>query len=181
MTEWLALSEEVSILFFYFRIYDLGLLLSCSIMSNSLQPNGLQQNRVPCLSLYPRICSNSCPVSWWCRPTISFVIAPFSSCPQFFPATGSFLMSQFFASCGQSIGASASVLAMNIQTWFPLELISLQSKGLSIVFSNTTVWKQLGLGYSKKTETNGLPLMSFLSHANPLVHGIASHKCIPNI
>ena len=94
----------------------------------------------------PRACSNSCPSSWWCHPTISSSVVPFSSCLQFLPASGSFLLSQLFASGGQSIGASASasVLPMNIQNWFPLGLtglISLQSKGLSRVLSNTTVQK----------------------------------------
>ena len=96
------------------------------------------------LSLSPGVCSNSCPLCLWCYPTISSSVPPFSSCPQSFPASGSFPISQFFASDGQSIGASASVLPMNIQGWFPLGwtgLISLLSKGLSRVFSSTTVWK----------------------------------------
>ena len=93
-----------------------------------------------------RVCSNSCPLSWWCLPTISSSVVPFSSCLQSSPASGSFQMSQFFASGGQSIGASASasVIPMNIQDWFPLGWtgwISLQSKGLSRVFYNTTVQK----------------------------------------
>ena len=119
---------------------------SCSVMSNSLQPHGLQNARLPCPSPTPRACSNSCPSSWWCHPTISSSVIPFSSCLQSFPASESFPMSQFFALGGQSIGvsASASVLPMNIQDWFPLGLtglISLQSKRLSRVFSNTTVQK----------------------------------------
>ena len=124
-----------------------GLLFSCSVMSNSLQPHELQHTRLPCPSLSPGICSNSCPLSQWCHPTISSSVTPFSSCPQSFPVSGSsFLMSRLFASGGQSIGASesASVLPMNIQGWFTLGLtglISLQSKGLSRVFSNTT-WYQ---------------------------------------
>ena len=99
--------------------------------------------------LSPKICSNSCPMSQWCHPTILSSVIPFSSCLQSFPATGSFLINQLFASGGQSIGASAStsasVLPMNIQDWFPLGLtglISLQSKALSRVFSNTTAQKQ---------------------------------------
>ena len=112
-------------------------------MSDSLRPHGLQDTRPPCPSPTPRAYSNSCPSSQWCRPTISLSVVPFSSCPQSFPASGSFSMSQF-KSCGQSIGvsASASVLPMNIQDWSPLGWtgwISLQSKGLSGVFSNTTV------------------------------------------
>ena len=111
-------------------------------MSNSLRPHGLQHTRFPCPSPTPRACSDSCPSSRWCHPTISSSVIPFSSCLQSFPASGSFQMSQFFASGGQSIGVSASalVLPMNIQDWFPLGLtgwISLQSKGLSRVFSNT--------------------------------------------
>ena len=93
---------------------------------------------------YLSVCSNSCPLSRWSHPTISSSVALFSSCPQSFPTSGSFLMSQFFASGGPNIGALASVLPMNIQDWFPIELtvlISLQSKGLSRVFSNTTVQK----------------------------------------
>jgi len=114
-------------------------------MSNSLQLHGLQHTRLPCPSPTPTACSNSRPSSRWCHPTISFSVVPFSSCLQSFPASGSFPMSQFFASGGQSIGAStsASVPPMNNQDWFPLGfgLISLQSKGLSRVFSNTTVQK----------------------------------------
>ena len=113
-------------------------------MSNSLQPHGLQHARFPYMSPTPGAYSNSCPLSWWGHPTISSSVVPWSSCIQSFPASGSFPMSQFFISGGQSIGvsASASVLPMNIQDWFPLELtswISLQSKGLSRVFSSTTV------------------------------------------
>ena len=115
-------------------------------MSDSLWPHGLQQAKPPCLSPVPRASSNSCPSSWWCHRTISSSVVPFSSHLQYLPASGSFQMSQFFASGGQSIGASAlaSVLPMNIQGWFPLgwtDWISLQSKGLSRVFSNTTVQK----------------------------------------
>ena len=112
----------------------------------TLQPHGLQQARLPCPSPTPRDCSNSCPLSRLCHPTISSSVVPFSSRPQSLPASGSFQMSQLFASGGQSTGASssASVLPMNIQDWFPLGwtgLISLQSKGLSRVFSSTTVQK----------------------------------------
>ena len=91
-------------------------------MSNSLRPHGLQHTRPPCPSPTPRVYSNSCPLSWWCYPTISSSVVPFSSCLQSFPASRSFLMSQFFASGGRSIGVSAStsVLPMNIQDWFPL-------------------------------------------------------------
>ena len=116
----------------------------------TLQPHGLQHARLPCPSPIPGACSNSCPLSQWWHPTISSSVVPFSSCLQSFPALGSFPVSQFFTSGGQSIevSASASVLPMNIQDWFPLEWtdwISLQSKGLSRVFSNTTISKALFL------------------------------------
>ena len=119
---------------------------SCSVMTNSLWPHGLQHAKLPCLSPTPWPCLNSCPLRWWCHSTISSSVVPFSPCLQSFPASGAFLISQFFASGGQSIGisASASILPMNIQDWFPLGLtgcISLQPKGLSRVFSNTTVLK----------------------------------------
>ena len=114
------------------------LLFSCSVMSDSLLLHRLQHTRFPCPPPSPGAYSNSCPLSWWCCPTISASVVPFSSYLQSFPASGSFPMSQFFASGDQSIGASASasVLPMNIQDWFPLTgLISLQSKGLSKIFS----------------------------------------------
>ena len=119
---------------------------SVSVVSDYLWPHGLKHARPPCPSPTPRIYSNSCPSYWWCYPTISSSVIPFSSCGQSFPTSESFQMSQFFASGGQSIGvsASASVLPVNIQGWFPLGWtgwISLQSKGLSRVFSNTTVQK----------------------------------------
>ena len=119
---------------------------SLSVESNSLWPHGLQHTRLPCLSPIPRAYSNLCPLCWWYHPTISSTIVLFSSLLQSFPASWSFPMSQFFASGGQSIGVSASVsvLPMNIQDWFPFRWtgwISLQSKGLSRVFSNTTVQK----------------------------------------
>ena len=119
---------------------------SCSGVSNSLQPHDSQHARPPCLSPTRRVLSNSCPSSRWCHPTISSSVVPFSSCPQPLPASGSFPMSQRFTWGGQSIGVSAwaSVLPMNTQGWSPLEWtgwISLQSKGLSRVFSNTTVQK----------------------------------------
>ena len=110
-------------------------------MSDSLQPHGLQHTRFPCPSLSPRACSSSCPFSQWCYLTISSSATPFSSCPQSFTASGS-EKSPLFTSGGQSIGASASVLPVNTQCWFPLGVtgvISLLSKGLSRVFSNTTV------------------------------------------
>ena len=119
---------------------------SCSVVSDSLQPHGLQHTRPPCPSQIPRACSNTHPSNQWCHPTISSSVVPFSSCLQSFPASGSFQMSQLFTSGGQNIGVSAStwVLPMNTQDGSPLEgtgWISLQSKGLSRGFSNTTVQK----------------------------------------
>ena len=119
---------------------------SCSVMSDSLRPHELQHTRPPCPSPTPGVYPNSCPLSQWCHLTISSSVVPFSSCLQSFPTSGSFQTSQFFASGGQNIGVSAStsVLPMNIQDWFPLGWtgwISLQSKGLSRVFSYTTVQK----------------------------------------
>ena len=122
------------------------LMFSCLIVSDSLQPQGVQHARLPCPSASPRACSNSCPLRWWCHLTISSSDVPFSSCLQSFPASGSFRMSQLFASGGQSIGASASVLPKNIQDCFPLGWtgwISLQSKGLSRVFSVTPQFKSI--------------------------------------
>ena len=120
---------------------------SLSVVFNSLQAHRLQHARPLCPSPTPGVFSNSCPLSRWCHPTISSFVVPFSSCPQSFPASGSFQKSQYFESGSQSIGvsASASVLPMNIQNRFPLRWtgwMSLQFKGLSRVFSSTTVWKQ---------------------------------------
>ena len=118
-------------------------------MSNFLQPHGLQHARLLFPSPTPWACSNSCPLSWWCHPTISSSVIPFSSHLQSFPASGSFPRSQSFTSGGQIIGVSVSVLPMNIQDWFPLGLtglISLHSKGLSRVFSNTTVQRHQFFG-----------------------------------
>ena len=124
---------------------------SCSVVSDSLQPHELQHARLPCPSPTPRVHPNSCALSLWCHPTTSSSVMPFSSCPQSFPASGSFQMSQFFGSGSQSIevSASASVLPMNIEGCFPLGWtgwISLQTKGLSTVFSNTTVQKDQFFG-----------------------------------
>ena len=135
------------------------LLFSHSVVSGSLRPHGLQHARLPCPSPSPRDCSNSCPLSWWCHPTILSSVVPSSSCLQSFPAWGSFQMSQHFVSGGQSTGdsASASVLPMNIQDWFPLgltDLISLQSKGLSRVFSNTIVQKHEFFGAQLSLRSN---------------------------
>ena len=119
---------------------------NCSVVSHSSRPHELQHARPPCPSPTPRVDPISCPLSWWCHPTISSSVIPFSSCLQSFPASESFQMSQLFASGGQSIGVSAStsVLPVNTQDWSPLGWtgwIFLQSTGFSRVFSNTTVQK----------------------------------------
>ena len=124
---------------------------SLSVMSDSSRPHGPQHARPPCPLPTARLYSNSSPLSRWCHPTISSSVVPFSYCLQSFPASGSFQISQLFISVGQNIGVSAStsVLPMNTQEWFPLGWtgrISLQSKGLSRVFSNTTVQKHQFFG-----------------------------------
>ena len=155
-------------------------------MSISLWPHGLQHARLPCLSLLHGVCSDSCPLSWWCYLTISSSATFFSFCFQSFPASGSFPMSQLFTSGGQSIGtsASASVLPMNIQHWFPLGLtglISLQSKGLWRVFSGTTIRKhqffsthpflmtKFSYLYMTKGKTTALILWTFVSKVMSLL------------
>ena len=130
----------------YINIVFSSVQFSHSVVSNSLQPHEPQHARPHCQSPTPRIHPNSCPSSQWCHPAISSSVIPFSSCPQSLPASGSFPVSQLFAWGGQSIrvSASASVLPMNTQDWSPLGWtgwISLQSKELSRVFSNTTVQK----------------------------------------
>ena len=146
------------------KTIESNIICTCVLLSDSLWTHGLQCARLPCSLPSPWVCSNSCPLSQWCHPTISSSVILSSSCLQPFPASGSFPMSQFFASGGQSIGASASpsVLPMNIQDWFPLgwtSLISLQSQGLSRVFSNTTVQRhqlfgaQLSLWSNSHTHT----------------------------
>ena len=122
------------------------LLFSHRVVSDSLRPHGLQHARPLCPSPSLEVCPSSCPSHWWCHPAISSSDAPFSFCPQSFPASVTFQMSQQFASDDQNTGASASVsvLPMNIQCWFPLRLtslISLLSMGLSRVFSKTIVWR----------------------------------------
>ena len=132
---------------------------SRSVVSDSLRPHESQHARPHCPSPTPRVHSNSCPSTRWCHPAISSSVIPFSSCPQPLPASGSFPMSQLLAWGGQSIGvsASASVLPMNIQDWIPIGLaglISLQSKGLSRVFSNTTVQKHQFFGAQLSSQSN---------------------------
>ena len=138
-------------IFFFFQPQFSSVQFSCSVLSDSLWPHEPQHARPPCPSPTPRVHSNWRPSSQWCHPAISSSVVLFSTCLQSFPASGSFQMSQLFASGGQSIGVSAStsVLPMNIHGWFPLGWtgwISLQSKGLSRVFSNTTVQKHQFFG-----------------------------------
>ena len=146
------------------KFYDLNSVSSVTHSCLTLQPHGLQHTRLSCPSPTPRAYSNSCPSHRWCHPTILSSVVPFSSRLQFFPASGSFQMSQLFTWGGQSIGVSplASFLPMNTQDWSPLEWtgwISLQSKGLSRVFSNTTVQRhqffgaQLSLWSNSHTHT----------------------------
>ena len=137
---------------------------SRSGVSDSLRPHELQHTRPPCLSPTPRVHSNSCPSSRWCYPAISSSVIPFSSCPQSLPASKSFPISQLFAWGGQSIGvpALASFLPMNTQDWFPLKWtgwISLQAKGLSRVFSNTTVQTHQFFGAQFSSQFNSHPYM----------------------
>ena len=164
-------------------------------MSDSLRPHGLQHARLPCPSPIPRVYSNSCPLSWWYHPTISSSVIPFSSCLLSSRGSGSFPRSQVYTSGGQSIGASAStsVLPMNIQDWFPLGLtgwISLLSKGLSRVFSNTTVPKyqfftaqsfftvQLSHPYMTTGKTIALTRRTFIDKVMSLLFNMLSRLVI---
>ena len=150
------------------RILSITLLacvqFSHSVVSDSLGPHEPQHAKLPCPSPTPGVHANPCPLSHWCHPIISSSVVPYSSCPQSFPASGSFPMSQLFARGSQSIGvlASISVLPMNTQDWSPLgwtSWISLQSKGLSRVFSNTTVQKHQVFGAQLSLQSNSqLPL-----------------------
>ena len=154
LTWWITFSSKyflISLLISYLPMGYLEVQFSHSVLSHSLGPHGLQHTRLPCPSPAPGVCSNSSTSSQWCHPAISSSVVPFSSCLQSFPVSGSFPMSQFFTSGGQSIGvsASASVLPVNIQDWFPLgwtDWISLESKRFSRVFTNTTVQKHQLLG-----------------------------------
>ena len=160
-------------------------------MSRSFRPHGLQHTKLSCPSLFPRVCSNSCPLSWWCHPTVLSSVALFSSCPQSFPASGSFPLKWLFASGSQSIGASvsASLLPMNIQSWFSLgltDLISLQSKGLSRAFSSITVWKHQFFGVQPSLWSNshihtrllGKLIWTFVSKAMSLLFNMLSRFVI---
>ena len=142
-----------------FKINISSVQFSRSVVSNSLWPHEPQHTRPPCPSPTPRVHSDSCPSSWWCHPAISSSVVPFSSCPQSLQASGSFPMSQLFAWGGQSIGvsASASVPPMNTQAWSPLgwtDWISLQSKGRSRVFFNTTVQKHQFFSAQLSSQSN---------------------------
>ena len=139
-----ALLHEMNVISKEFQFSSVQ--LNHSVMSDSLQPHGLQHARSPCPTPTPGVYSNSCPLSGWCHPAISPLVVPFSSGLQSFPGSGSLPVSQLFAWGGQRIGASPSelVLPMNIQDWFPLGWtgwVSLQSMELTRVFSNTTVQK----------------------------------------
>ena len=143
----------------YFTLIWPSVEISCSVMSDYLQPHESKHSRPPCPSPTPRVHWNSCPSSWWCHPAISSSVVPFSSCPQSLPASESFPMSQLYAWGGQSTGVSAlaSVLPVNTQDWSPLGWtgwISLQSKGLSRVFPNTTVQKHQFFGTKLFSQSN---------------------------
>ena len=144
---------------FQFRLVSFSVQFSSVIQSDSLRLHELQHARPPCPSPTPGVHPNPCPQSWWCHPAISYSVIPFSSCPQSFPASGCFQMSQLFASGGQSIvvSASTSVLPMNTQDLSPLGWtgwISLQFKGLSRLFSNTTVQKHQFFGAQLSSQSN---------------------------
>ena len=150
----MAIGTYISIITF-----NCSVRFSRSVVSDSLRPHESQHARPPCPSPTPRVYSNSCPSSLWCHPAISSSASPFSSCPQSLPDSGSFPMSQLFTSGGQSIGVSASksVLPMNTQDWSPLGwtgCISLQSKGLSRAFSNTTVQKHKFFSAQLSSQSN---------------------------
>ena len=159
------------------------LLFSHSVVSDSLWPHVLQHNSFPCPSLSPGVCSNSLPLSRWCYPNISSSVTLFSSCPQSFPASGSFPMGGLFTLGGQSIGAStsASVLAMSIQSWFPIELtclISLLSKGLSRVFYITTVWKNQFFSTQPSLWSNSHMYMTTEKHIDLTIWNLVANWCL---
>ena len=151
------ISWVLSSFFVWYKFHSVQ--FSRSVVSDSLRPHESQHARPPCPSPTPGVYSNSCPLSWWCHPAISSSVVPFSSCPQSLPASRSFPVSQLFTLGGQSTGvsASASVLPMNTQDWSPLGWtgwISLQSKGLSRVFSNATVQKHQFFGSQLSSQSN---------------------------
>ena len=188
---WLLFFQSYVPTFQYLFVCLSSVHFSCSVMSDSLQPHGLQHTRPPCLSPTPRAYSNSCPSSQWCHPTIPSSVIPFSSHLQSFLASGCFPMSQLFAWGGQNIGVSASASAcpVNIQDWFPLGWtgwIFLQSKGLSRIFSNTTVQKhqffstqlffivQLSLPYMTTAKTIALTRRTFVGKVISLLFNMLS-------
>ena len=159
----------------------------------SLQPHGLQHSRLPCPSPPPRVCSNSCASSWWCHPTISTSVVPFSSFLQSFPASGSFPASQLFTLGGQSIGTSVSVLPMNIQGWFPLGLTGLitpccsrdcqessqhHSSKASILWLSAFFMVQLSYPYMTTGKTIALTMWTFVSKVMSLLFNVLSRFVI---
>ena len=166
------------------------LLFSGNVMSDFLWPHGLQHTTFPCPSLFPGVCSNTCPLSWWCYPTITSFVTPFSSQLQSFPASRSFPKNQLFPLGGQSIGVSPSApfLPMNIQGWFPLGfsgLIFLLSKGLSRVFCNTTIlWQsaffmvQLSHPYMTTGKTIALAIQTCVGKGISLLFNMLSRFVI---
>ena len=173
----------------YFFFFKLSVQSSRSVVSDSLWPHRLQHARLPCLSPTPKACSNSCPSSRWCDPTISSSVTRFSSCPQSFPASGSFPVSQPFASGGQIIGTVSWVLPVNIQDWFPLELtvfISLLSNRLSrdfpkhrdtkeSIFCHSAFFTvQLSHPYMTTGKTKVLTVQSFVSQVMSLFFNMLS-------
>ena len=169
-SEWMIFKYRICEL----RRWNVSVQLSHSVMSDYLRPHGRQHVRIPYPSPTPRACSNSSPSSLWCYPTISFSVIPFSTCHHSFPASGSYLMSQFFPSDGQNIGASASasVLPVIIQNWFPVGLtglISIQSKGLSRVFSNTIAQKHQFFGTQLSLYSNDRIHIRLLEKAIALI------------
>ena len=168
--------------FLYFLI-EVSVQFSRSVMSNSLQPHGLQHARPPSPSPTPRVHPNSCPSSRWCHPAISSSVVPFSSCPQSFPASGSFQMSQLFASGGQSIGlsVSASVLPMNTQDWFPLGWtgwIQHHSSKASILQRSAFFTVQLSHPYMTTGKTVGLTRRPFVGKVMSLLLNMLSRLVI---
>ena len=150
-------------------LWSILLLFSHPVIPDSLQPCGLQHVRTPCLSPSPRVCPSSCLLHWWCCPAISSSDTLFFYCPQSSPVSGTFPMSWLFASDDQSTGVSASalVLPMSIQHWFPLRLIhfiSLLSNGLPGIFSNTTVWRHQFFGMLLLTISKISLSLSRLNH-----------------
>ena len=180
----------VQLLPLYMTIGKIIVQFSRSVLPDSLWPHGLQHMKLPCASPNPKACLNSCPLSQWCWPTISFSVIPISSCLQSFPESGAFPVSQFFASDGQSIGASASALPVNIQDWFPLGLTGWICLGLSRICSSTTVQKHqffsLSLLYSPALtsihmttgKTTALTRWTFVGKVMPLLFNILPRLAI---